>query len=69
MHDLPGGMYARIGPTSARHLDSVVGYFKQGFFEALLHAETDLLALPAVVRGPVVLNTERNAQVISRVAC
>ncbi len=67
MHDLAAGMHARIGATSANYFNSFVGDLGESFFEALLNAETCLLALPAIVRSPVVLNAECDANVLSLV--
>ena len=64
MHDLTRGVNARVGAAGAGHLNGMIGDQFEGFFEALLHAETGLLALPTVVRGTVVLNAERDAHVI-----
>jgi hypothetical protein len=63
MNDLPAGMNASVSAASTRHLDCVIGNPPEGFFDTLLHTEAGLLPLPAIVRGAVVLNTERDAHV------
>ncbi len=59
--DLPGCMHSGIGAARTKNLHGLVGDPGERFFETLLYAETGLLALPAVVRGSVVFDAERDA--------
>lgn len=67
MHNLAARMHARIGAAGANDFNGFVGDLGQSLFEPLLYAEARLLALPAVVRSPVVLNAECDANVLSLV--
>jgi hypothetical protein len=68
MDNLARGMHSGIGTTSTGHLNRVIGNLVESLFETLLHTEAGVLTLPPVVRGAVVLNTKRNAHVITRSA-
>jgi hypothetical protein len=61
MSDLGRCVNAGIGTTRAGNLDSLVGDRTQGVFDECLHANPGTLALPAVVRRTVVLQTYCNS--------
>ena len=63
MNDLTRGMYARISATCTDHLYGFIRNQRQRFLERLLHPETGLLPLPAIVPGPVIFDAERDANV------
>jgi len=60
--DLPGRMHAGVGAARAGDFDGLVSDLGDGFLDALLHADAGTLALPAVVRGAVVLYANCDAQ-------
>jgi len=61
MSDLPARVNAGIRPPGTNHLEFVIRNRRQRLLEALLHADAGFLALPAVVRGTVVLDTDRES--------
>jgi hypothetical protein len=66
MRHLAGGMYTRIGAARAYKLDGLVGDQAKRLFQALLHAQSGFLTLPAVIPGAVVFDAERDANVCAR---
>jgi len=68
MNDLPGRVHTGVRPSRTGDVERMVGDFFQGLFKALLDAKTGFLALPAVVRGTVVLYTERDAHLLRDLA-
>lgn len=56
-------MHAGIGAAGTNDLDGLIGYQRERFLETLLYPDTGLLTLPAIVRSPVILDAERDANV------
>ena len=62
MHDLTRGMHTGIGTSCTDDFDRLVSDFTERLFNVRLYAIAGTLALPAIVRGPVVFNAERDSQ-------
>ncbi len=58
MDDLPGSVNAGIGTSCANDIDLLIGHTRQRVLNSMLHTDTALLPLPAVVRGTVILYAE-----------
>lgn len=63
MDDLAGGMYTGVGSTCADYLYSFVSDHSERFLETLLHTETGVLTLPAVIPRPIVFDAERDTNI------
>ena len=61
MRHLPARMHARIRAPGAGHLDGFVRNLAQCLLDSLLHTQPGALALPAVIRGTVVLDADSYA--------
>jgi len=63
MNDLARRVHAGIRAARTNDVNGFIGNQRKRFLEALLNANTGLLALPASVRSPVILDAERDANV------
>ncbi len=61
VNNLARRVNTRVRPPGAGHSHGSISDQCKGFFDELLYAQTGCLALPAVIRGAVVLNAERDA--------
>ena len=63
MNDLAGGVHTGVGATGAHDVDGFRCDPRKRLLQTLLHTDAGLLTLPAVVRGAVVLDAERDTDV------
>ena len=61
MYHLPGGMHARIRPSSTDDIDPLACNLRHRGFQGVLHSLASRLRLPAAKRAPVIFNTEGNS--------
>jgi len=60
VHNLTGRMHTTIRSARAGDFDCLVGNGGEGPFNELLHTGTGALALPAIVRGAVIFDADRD---------
>jgi hypothetical protein len=59
--DLARRVYTGVGAACTDDFDRLIRNQQKRFLEALLHTDTGLLTLPAVVPGAVVFDAERDS--------